>query len=63
MINRGRKCKTFTDKGKSHKKAEFMNSDRQAKSQTDRKTDRHQNRQNDIQTDRQTYNDKLRQKE
>ena len=36
MINRDRKCKTLTDKRKSHKKAKFMNSDRQIDRQTDR---------------------------
>ena len=48
MINQDRMCKTLTDKNKSHKKAKFMNSDRQTDSQIvrqiDRKTDRHTDR-------------------
>ena len=56
-------CKTLTDKNESHKKAKFMNSDRQTDSQivrqtrieTDRKTDRQSGRQIDQQTVRQTY--------
>ena len=45
------KCKTLTDKSKSHKGAKFMNSDRQTYSQTDRLKKRH-NRQTVRQTDR-----------
>ena len=41
MINQDRKCKTLTDKGKSHRKARFMNSDRQTDRHTDRKKDSH----------------------
>ena len=40
MINQDRKCKTLTmtDKSKSHKKAKFMNSDRQTDRQIDKQT-------------------------
>ena len=42
MINRDRKCKTLTDKSKSHKKAKYIDSDRQIEidRQTVRRTDR-----------------------
>ena len=43
MINQDRKCKTLTDKSRSHKKAKFMNSD--TVSQTDSQPDRHTDRQ------------------
>ena len=49
MINQDRKCKTLTDKSKSHKKAKFMNSDGQINRQIDRQTDRQTNRQSDRQ--------------
>ena len=50
MINQDGECKTLTDKGISHKKAKFMNSD----AQTDRLIHRQPDRQIDRQTDQQT---------
>ena len=52
MINLDRKCKTLTVKSKSHKKAKFMNSERQTDRETDRQTDRRRDRYIEGQADR-----------
>ena len=39
MTNQDQKYKTLTDKSRSHKKAKFMNSDRQSDSQKARQPD------------------------
>ena len=56
MINQDIQCDktvTLTDKSKYHKRAKFMNSDRQIEKQTDSKTDRQIERQTNRQSDRQ----------
>ena len=58
-MNLDRKCKTLTVKSKSHKKAKFMNSDRQIDRQEDRETDRKTDRQSDRKTDQQTVKQKM----
>ena len=64
MINQDGECKTLTDKSISHKKAKFMNSDRQTDRQThrqqDRQIERQANRQKDRPTDSLTDSDKSR---
>ena len=44
---------TLTDKSKSHKKAKYVNSDREIDRQTDRQQDRQVERQTNRQSDRQ----------
>ena len=54
MTNQDQKYETLTDKSRSHKKAKFMNSERQTDRQDDRQTYRLTGRQTALQTDRKT---------